>query len=79
MSPTPLKKRAFFVFPETAEEMLCIVEAYSLLVPKYPETELELVLYFWSLRPAEVAAVLDSQDRRTAAERRLAHYVDRLD
>ena len=75
----PPKTHAFFVFPETPEEMLAIVEAYSMQVAKHPETAFELVLYFWTLRPEDVEGVMNSQDRRAAAGRLLAHYVDLLD
>lgn len=73
------KQHAFFVFPETAVEMLSIVEAYSEQVAKHPQTDFELVLFYWTLRPAEVVGVLESQDRLAASEKLLAHYVDLLD
>jgi len=73
------KPHAFFVFPETIEEMLAIIEAYSMKVARHPETDFELVLFFWTLRPEDIEGVMNSQDRRAAAGRLLAHYVDLLD
>lgn len=75
----PQKTHTFFIYPNSSVELLELLTRYEALCKQHPETDFEVVLFFWTLTVDQINNVLFAPDPPAAAEEMHAWYVNALD